>query len=95
MDEVTDISRELMLDGNAAAGLLYDAFGMEVTAAPAQCANCGNVGPIATLLAFTRAPGTTLRCSVCEQIVLRIVQTPGATYVDARGAVYLRLARQL
>ncbi len=94
MDEATDISEELTLDGNAAAGLLHDAFGTEVTAAPAQCASCGNVGAIGALLAFTRAPGTVLRCSVCRQVVLRIVQTPGATYLDARGAVYLRLTRQ-
>jgi len=34
-----------------------------------------------------------LRCSACEGVVLRIVQTPEAIYLDARGAVYLRLAR--
>jgi hypothetical protein len=32
-----------------------------------------------------------LRCSSCEQVVLRIVRTPEAIYLDARGAVYLRL----
>lgn len=95
MDDATsDISRELTLDGNAAAGLLHEVFGVEVTAAPTQCANCRNVGQIGTLLAFTRAPGTVLRCSVCTEVVLRIVQTPDATYLDARGAVYLRLPRR-
>jgi hypothetical protein len=34
-----------------------------------------------------------LRCSACEKVVMRIVQTPEAAYVDARGAVYLRIAR--
>jgi hypothetical protein len=34
-----------------------------------------------------------LRCPACEQVILRIVQTPQAIYLDARGAVYLRLAR--
>ncbi|MDB5057438.1 MAG: hypothetical protein JWO59_910, partial [Chloroflexi bacterium] len=29
----------------------------------------------------------------CEQVVLRIVVTPDATYLDARGAVFLRLKR--
>ncbi len=94
MDDGSDISAELILDGNAAAGLLHDVFGAEVTAAPAQCGNCGNVGELARLLAFTRAPGTVLRCTVCTQVVMRIVQTPDATYLDARGAVYLRLARR-
>jgi len=46
-----------------------------------------------TLLAFTRGPGIILRCSGCENVLIRIVQTPEAIYLDARGAVYLRLAR--
>lgn len=34
-----------------------------------------------------------LRCPGCESVMLRIVQTADATYLDVRGAVYLRLAR--
>jgi hypothetical protein len=93
MEEVTDINRELMLDANAAAGLLYEIFGVEMTAAPTECANCGNEGEIGELLAFVHGPGIILRCSTCEHVVLRIVQTPDEIILDARGAVYLRLAR--
>ena len=93
MEEMTDINRELMLDANATAGLLYEIFGVEMTAAPTECANCGNEDEIGTLLAFTQGPGVILRCSTCEHVVLRIVQTPDAIILDARGAVYLRLAR--
>lgn len=93
MEETTDINRELMLDANATAGLLYEIFGVEMTASPTECASCGNEGEIGQLLAFVQGPGVVLRCSACESVVLRIVQTPGAVYLDARGAVYLRLAR--
>jgi len=93
MEETTDINRELMLDANATAGLLYEIFGAEMTASPTECATCGNQGEIGELLAFTRGPGVVLRCSACEHVVLRVVQTPDAIYLDARGAVYLRLAR--
>jgi len=93
MEEITDINRELMLDANATAGLLYEIFGVEMTAAPTECANCGNEDEIGTLLAFVRGPGIILRCSTCEHVVLRIVQTPDEIFLDARGAVYLRLAR--
>jgi hypothetical protein len=93
MEETTDINRELMLDANATAGLLYEIFGVEMTAAPTECAHCGNEDEIGTLLAFTQGPGVILRCSACENIVLRIVQTPEEIILDARGAVYLRLAR--
>ncbi len=91
-DATQDINRELMLDANATAGLLYEIFGLEMTAAPTECAHCGNEAEIGTLLAFTQGPGIVLRCSTCENIILRIVQTPDAIYLDARGAVYLRLA---
>jgi uncharacterized protein DUF6510 len=92
-DAIPDRNRELMLDANAAAGLLHEIFGLEMTAVPAECAHCGNEAEIGTLLAFTRGPGIILRCSTCEQVVLRIVQTPDAILLDARGAVCLRLAK--
>ncbi len=93
MEETRDINRELMLDANATAGLLREIFGVEMTAEPTECATCGNEAEIGTLLAFVQGPGITLRCSACENVVLRITQTPEAIYLDARGAVYLRLAR--
>jgi len=92
-DVQSDMNREMMLDGNAAAGVLQDIFALEMTASPTECAHCGNVGEIGTLWAFTQAPGTVLRCPVCENIMLRIVETPDSIYLDARGAVYLRLER--
>ena len=94
MDDTTlDIDRQLMLDANAAAGVLAEIFGVEMTAAPTECGSCGNESAIGTLLAFIEGPGIVLRCSACENVVLRVVQTPQATFLDARGAVYLRLAR--
>ena len=93
MEETTDINRELMLDANSTAGLLYEIFGAEMTAEPTECANCGKEGEIGSLLAFTHGPGIVLRCSGCEQVVIRIVQTPEAIYLDARGAIYLKFTK--
>jgi hypothetical protein len=93
-DRPEDATHEMMLDGNAAAGLLAEIFAEDMTAAPAECANCGRVGEVGTLLAFNQAPGLVLRCPTCQEVVLRVAQTPDATYLDARGAVYLRLARR-
>jgi uncharacterized Zn finger protein len=64
-----------------------------MTASPTECAYCGNEGEIGALLAFTQGPGIVLRCPACENVTLRIVQTPEAIILDARGAVYLRLSR--
>ncbi len=93
LNDQVDINKSLMVDANAVAGLLAEIFGKDLTAEPTECAHCGNQAEIGTLLAFIQGPGVVLRCSTCKQIVLRIVQTPGAIYLDARGAVYLKLTR--
>ncbi len=93
LDSSIDPNQELMLDGNALAGLLQEIFGTEMTAVPSQCAGCGNEAEVGSLLAFTQGPGYVLRCSACKQIILRIVQTPDSYYLDVRGAAYLRLRR--
>ena len=89
------IDRELVLDGNAVAGLLQEIFSVEMTASPTECAHCGRKGELATLRAYTRSSGVVLRCSSCGEVVLRIVQTPRAIHLDARGAKCLSLERQL
>ena len=38
-------------------------------------------------------PGTVLRCPACSGVVLRIVETPTATLVDASGIAWLRFER--
>lgn len=92
-ENLTDMNRELMLDANAVAGIMHEIFGGDMTASPTECAHCGREEEVGTLLAFTHGPGIVLRCPTCENIVVRITQTPDAFYIDARGAVYLRLAR--
>ncbi len=89
-----DPMADLVLDGNAAAGVLQEVFAVEMTASPTECAHCGREGEMGTLLAYTQSPGVVLRCPACLSIMLRIVETPDAIYLDARGAAYLRLARR-
>lgn len=93
-DMQADLAQALVLDGNAVAGLLDEIFGVDMTASPTVCVQCGREGDLATLLTFTQAPGIVLRCPACESVLLRIVQTPGAIYLDARGALYLCLGRR-
>jgi Family of unknown function (DUF6510) len=84
--------RALVLDANAVAGLLDEIFGAEMTASPTACAHCGRAGEMGTLMAYVHAPGVVLRCPTCQQVMVRIVRTPDAILLDARGAVYLRVA---
>ena len=89
MIDQDDPNFSLMLDGNAAAGILNEIFTWEMTACPVECGNCGREGEVGTLLAFMQTPGVVLRCPTCENIILRAAQTPDGIYLDMRGAAYL------
>lgn len=89
----SDPTEDLVLDGNALGGMLAGVFGADMTAIPGRCANCHTVNMVGAMRAYTRAPGMVLRCPACGQVVLRVVQTTRATYVDARGASYLVFER--
>jgi len=89
--ETADVNTELMVDGNAIAGELELIFGHDMTSALVRCASCAAQGMIATMMAFVRGPGVVLRCPSCEAVIARIVETPTATYLDTRGAMYLRI----
>lgn len=88
-----DPAVDMMVDGNAVAGALDVAFAGDVTAVPGRCAHCGAVSAIGALHAYVRGPGAVLRCPSCAGVVLRVVETTEATYVDLRGAAYLRFER--
>jgi hypothetical protein len=45
-------------------------------------------------MAFIRGPGIVLRCRACQNAIARIVETPTAIYLEARGAAFLRMAPQ-
>ncbi len=85
-----DMGLQMMLDGNAAAGLLQEVFGSEMTANPARCAHCGNISMVGAMLAFGQEVGTVLRCPHCEGVVMRIVKRPGDILLDMRGISYMK-----
>jgi hypothetical protein len=94
IDHSDDPSVELELDGNARAGMFEALFGGDMTAVPGRCAHCHTVNMVGAMRAYTRGPGAVLRCPACDEVVLRVVETDSATYVDARGAAYLRFDRR-
>jgi hypothetical protein len=73
------------LDGNAAAGILFAAYGREMTAEIGSCASCGNTGPLAEALAFLDAPGAVLRCRRCESVLMVLVDRGEAAFSYASG----------
>ena len=77
------------LDGNAIAGLLFEAFGAELTTATGECASCGARGPVAETEVYLRAPGTVVRCRSCRSVLMVLVTVRGTTCVDLRGLAEL------
>ena len=62
----------LMLDGNAAAGLLQEVFAVEMTTAIALCDTCGATDAVGALHVF-RGAGVVMRCPHCDNVLLTIV----------------------
>ena len=80
------------LDGNAIAGLLFDVFGAETTAATGVCASCGATGPVAELEVYLRGPGTVVRCRSCSRLLMVFVTVRGIVCADLRGLASLEAA---
>jgi hypothetical protein len=89
-----DMNTALMVDGNAVAGQLQRIFGRDMTVAKTRCSGCARDAEMGALMAFTRGPGIVLRCPGCEMAIARIVETPSAIYLEARGAAFVRMAPQ-
>ena len=85
---------EQRLDGNAAAGILQEVFAFEITTARAACVQCGATGEVGAQMAYVTEIGTVLRCSSCDNPLIRIVhqnETPQRYWLDLKGINYLQL----
>ena len=82
------------LDGNAAAGILEEVFTFEITTARTACIQCGAAGEVGAQMAYMTEIGTVLRCSSCDNALIRIVRQqtePHRYWLDLKGVNYLQL----
>ena len=70
---------DLVLDGNAAAGLLQELLPFEMTTARTVCAGCAAVDRIGALRVYANGPGVVVRCLACGGVQLRVVGAEAAT----------------
>ena len=75
----------IALDGNAIAGDLIEALGVDLAALRCMCASCGATGFFAETVVHTRAPGRVARCRNCGELLAVLVTIRGITCVDLRG----------
>jgi Family of unknown function (DUF6510) len=88
---MTGNSSDLVLDGNAAGGLLQEIFATEVTTAQIQCRACGFTGAVGALRLYSARMGVVLRCADCNDVLMRAANTPHGRWLEMPGARYLRL----
>jgi len=79
------------LDGNAIGGMLYHVFGGEMTMAQTECGRCRARGPLAECKVYLGGPGFVVRCRVCHDIVMVLVEVRGMICVDLGGLRELEL----
>lgn len=80
------------LDGNAAAGILREVFGVEMTTAMGECGHCGSRAPLAETASYVRGPGVVLRCRACESVLVVITGVRGVNCVDISGLQVLAVS---
>jgi hypothetical protein len=81
----SDTDAERYLDGNGAAGELSEVFAVDVTAAEVQCAHCGAKAKFAEARLYLPSPGIVARCSICDHVIPRFVNTRNRLRLDIRG----------
>lgn len=79
------------LDGNSIAGTLAELFGSEMTEALGICGSCGAENFVGALHVY-RAAGIVVRCPDCDNVLMRIVEAPGRTWIDLRGVATLEMS---
>src|SRR4029077_18669462 len=83
---------ELMLDGNAVAGMLSEVFAVEMTTATMICGNCGVAMPVGAAHVF-RGAGIVLRCPHCDHALVKIVENGTRMWMDFAGMRALQITR--
>lgn len=75
---------ELMLDGNAVAGMLGEVFAVEMTTATMMCGNCGAARAVGAMHVF-RGAGIVLRCPHCDNALMKIVEDGTRMWMNFSG----------
>jgi hypothetical protein len=82
---------ELMLDGNAVAGLLREVFAVEMTTAIGVCGGCGATNAVGAVRVF-RGAGVVLRCPHCDNALMKIVKDEARLWIAVPGMRTLEIA---
>lgn len=79
------------VDGDALAGPLSELFAVDVTGAAGNCAGCGLSSTVASMPVYDRAPGVVARCPGCDSVIMRLVRSSDAAWLDLTGTSVLHI----
>ena len=77
-------AEDLVLDGNAAAGVRSQIFVPDMTMARFTCARCGAEHPLGAARYYESAGGV-LRCADCAGGLIRVISAPGRIFIELTG----------
>ena len=84
------VADELMLDGNAVAGLLQEVFAVEMTTAIETCNACGATNEVGALHVF-RGAGIVMRCPHCDNALVTIAEGGARIWIGFAGVRTLQV----
>ena len=82
---------ELMLDGNAVAGLLQELFAVEMTTALATCGACGATEAVGATRVY-RGAGMVMRCPQCDNALVTVVKDDTRVWIGFPGVRTVQVA---
>jgi len=63
-----------IVDGNAAAGMLWDVFGADATTLIGVCAGCGDAAPLAGAVVEIDESAAIVRCRACTHTLFTVLR---------------------
>jgi hypothetical protein len=81
------------IDGNVLAGPLSEVFGVDVTAAIARCAGCGDLAPLAMAMVYLKPSSYIARCHLCDSVLLTLIQSRDNNWIDLTGLSAISVPR--
>ena len=84
-------TQELVLDGNALAGLLGEVLQVEATTIMVSCGACGAEQAVADEAVYVQCPGVIVRCRGCTEVLMRFARVRGRLVADLHGVRRLSL----
>jgi hypothetical protein len=71
----------VVVDGNAAAGMLADVFAGDVTSIVGVCGGCGSIAPLAEAVVEIDEVAAIIRCRRCTHTLVTVLQAQGGTRI--------------